>query len=285
MRAVITAAGLGTRFLPVTKAIPKELLPVLDKPAIQYVVEEALDSAAQAEAVLIVTNSSKPAIQAHFQPDPQLERQLIAAGKTQLAAGVRTVGALPVEFAFQAEPGGLGQAVACAGDWLRTAPRPQEPFYVLLADALVPSATVLPRLLATSRAHNGASVLAVLPVALEETRRFGVIAGESLAAAGEEGVWQVRGLVEKPQDSPPSNLAVFGRYLLSPRILDILEHTAPGVAGEIQLTDALVSLLAEEEIYAVEMDPEEGFDVGTSSEWLRTNLRLAARTAAYQDLF
>lgn len=265
MKAVIPAAGLGTRFLPATKAVPKEMLLVVDRPAIQYVVEEGLASAA--DGVVIVNSHEKKAIEDHFAPDDDLVALLRERGKDAYADEVERVGNLPVGFVYQEEALGLGHAVLCAAE--QTA---DESFYVLLGDVLVPGNGMLPAMQAVSDAHGGASVIAVMPVPEDEVDRFGVIAGEEV----EPGVWKVSGLVEKPPASEaPTNLAVFGRYLLTPRVMELLRDVEPGVGGEIQLTDALDALLKEEEMYALVVSPEDGFDTGTRESWLATNVALA----------
>lgn len=264
MKAIIPAAGLGTRFLPATKAVPKEMLLVVDRPAIQYVVEEGLASAA--DEVVIVNSREKRAIEQHFTPDPELVALLRARGKNEYADAVEYVGNLNVTYVYQDEALGLGHAVLCAAN--ATA---GEPFYVLLGDVLVPNNKMLPAMQAVSDAHGGASVIAVMPVPEDEVSRFGVIAGEEV----EPGVWRVDGLVEKPPaEEAPSNLAVFGRYLLTPRVMELLADVKPGVGGEIQLTDALDALLREEEMYALVVDPKDGFDTGTVPSWLATNNEL-----------
>lgn len=277
MKAIIPAAGQGTRFLPASKAVPKEMLPILDKPAIQYVVEEAL--AADADEVIIICNDDKPEILEHFSPNPVLEQSLENKGKTALVEQVRHAGDLPVSFAKQPEPLGLGHAVHCAADLVRDDP---EGFYVLLGDTLVPDNKLLKRMRAVSEAHDGASVIAVISVAEEEVSRFGIIDAELISGTQAEGtaVWQIDALVEKPSvKDAPSNLAIFGRYLLTPATMDILSTTSPGAGGEIQLTDALVELLKTEEMFAIEVDASEGFDSGTVADWLQTNIILAARDA------
>jgi len=216
-----------------------------------------------------------------------LATQLEASGKTAFAAEVRRAASLTVSFVEQASPLGLGHAVLCAADKvLGTDPHaadkalstdPPEPFFVLLGDVLVPDNAILPRLHQISRDNNNASVIAVYKVPLDQVNRFGIIAGEQIS----DDVWRVSSMIEKPPiDEAPSDLAIFGRYLLSPRIMEILAHTQPGAGGEIQLTDALVELLTEEEIYAYVIDPESGFDVGTIETWLATNFKLARRDAA-----
>ena len=264
MKAVIPAAGMGTRFLPATKAIPKEMLPVGNKPVIQYVVEEAL--AASADEVIIVNSREKKAIEAHFAPDAELEATLRGKGKDALADSVAHAGSLPVSFVYQDEPLCLGHAAHCASE--KTG---NDAFYVLLGDVIVPGNEMLPRMKEVSDAHGGASVIAVLPVPEEEVSRFGVIAGVEV----EPGVWKMSGIVEKPAlEDAPSNLIVFGRYLLSPRVMELLANQAPGVGGEIQLTDALEAVMAEEEMYALVISPSEGYDTGTVESWFATNAAL-----------
>lgn len=261
MKALIPAAGLGTRFLPATKAQPKEMLLVVDRPAIQYVVEEGLASAA--DEVVIINSRQKKVIEDHFSPDPELVALLRSRGKDAYADEVERVGNMNVSYVYQDEALGLGHAVRCAAE--KTG---GEPFYVLLGDVLVPGNDMLPRMQEISDANGGASVIAVMPVPHEDVKRFGVIAGAEVA----DGVWKVDSLVEKPApEDAPSNLAVFGRYLLSPRVMELLADVAPGVGGEIQLTDALDAVLREEEMYALVVDPSEGFDTGTVESWLETN--------------
>lgn len=267
MKALIPAAGLGTRFLPATKAQPKEMLLVVDRPAIQYVVEEGLASGA--DEVVIINSREKKAIENHFSPAPELVATLRARGKDAYAAEVEKVGNYPVSYVYQDEALGLGHAVHCAAEKTGS-----EPFYVLLGDVLVPGNTMLPRMQEVSDAHGGASVIAVMPVDEEEVSRFGVIAGAEV----EHDVWKISSLVEKPaKEDAPSNLAVFGRYLLSPRVMELLADVAPGAGGEIQLTDALDALLQEEEMYALVIDPKEGYDTGTIESWLETNNALFAK--------
>ncbi len=267
MKALIPAAGLGTRFLPATKAQPKEMLPVVNRPAIQYVVEEGL--ACGADEVIIINSRDKTSIEKHFSPDPALVQTLRARGKDALADEVERVGALNVSYVYQDEPLGLGHAIHCAAAKTGT-----ESFFVLLGDVLVPDNHICPRMLEVSRAHGGASVIAVLPVPYDQVSRFGVIAGTQV----DKDVWKVSGLVEKPSaDEAPSNLSVFGRYLLTLRVMELLAHAKPTVGGEIQLTDALDALLKEEEMYALVIGEGDGFDTGTVESWLETNKTLLAR--------
>lgn len=267
MKAVIPAAGLGTRFLPATKAVPKEMLPVVDKPVIQYVVEEGL--ASNADEVVIVNSHAKKAIEDHFSPDPDLVEHLRSKGKDALADKVEHAGSLNVGFVYQEEALGLGHAILCAREAVGG-----EGFYVLLGDVLVPECKMLPAMQAVSDAHGGASVIAVMPVPDEEVDRFGIISGSEV----EDGVWKVDALVEKPAlEDAPTNLAVFGRYLLTPRVMELLEGVKPGVGGEIQLTDALDALLLEEEMYALVIDPADGLDSGTIANWLAANEALSGK--------
>lgn len=267
MKALIPAAGLGTRFLPATKAQPKEMLLVVDRPAIQYVVEEGLASAA--DEVVIINSHEKKAIEEHFSANPDLVATLRARGKDNYADRVEYVGNLNVSYVYQEEALGLGHAIRCAHQQTGS-----EPFYVLLGDVLVPDNAMLPRMQEVSEAHGGASVIAVLPVPEDQVSRFGVIDGVAVS----EGVWKVNSLVEKPAiEDAPSNLTVFGRYLLSPRVMELLADVKPGVGGEIQLTDALDAVLREEEMYALVIDPQDGFDTGTVESWLETNNTLFAR--------
>lgn len=261
MKALIPAAGLGTRFLPATKAQPKEMLLVVDRPVIQYVVEEGLASAA--DEVVIINSHSKKAIEDHFTPDPELVATLRARGKDAYADEVERVGNMNVSYVYQEEALGLGHAIHCAAE--KTG---DEPFYVLLGDVIVPDNKMLPRMQEVSDAHGGASVIAVMPVPDDQVHRFGIIAGSEVS----ENVWKVDSLVEKPAlEDAPSNLAAFGRYLLSPRVMELLATVKPGVGGEIQLTDALDEVLKEEEMYALVIDPSDGFDTGTVASWLETN--------------
>ncbi len=271
MKAIIPAAGLGTRFLPVTKSQPKEMLPVVDKPVIQYVVEEAVSGGVT--DILIVTGRGKRAIEDHFDRSVELEVELEANGKVAALETVRRISQLAeVFYVRQKEPRGLGHAVLCGAPLTD-----DEPFVVMLGDVLVPDGRILPRLREVHE-RTGASVIAVVPVPDEDVSRYGVIAGEADA----EGVWRVTGLVEKPRaDEAPSNLAIFGRYLLTPAIMEILAETPPGKGGEIQLTDALVALLEREEIYAVVIDPSEGYDTGNVLSWLEANVSLALQSKEY----
>lgn len=289
MKAIIPAAGLGTRFLPATKCTPKEMLPVLDKPAIQYVVEEAL-APAEVDGAIIVTSPGKPELLNYFQPDRSLEQLLRERGKTAYAEAVAAAGAMPVDYRYQYEPRGLGHAVRSAADAVAG-----ESFLVLLGDYVVPDRAILPRLIQVSREHGWASVVAVAPCAPEEASRYGIVAGECIGsvdgahpqeADAPGAVWRVTGMVEKPAaDEAPSNLFMVGRYLLSPLVMELLRDQEPGAGGEVQLTDAMVRSLERESMYAVVIDPLEGLDTGTPAGWIAANAVMASRDGRLAGAF
>ena len=289
MKAIIPAAGLGTRFLPATKCTPKEMLPVLDKPVIQYVVEEALEPE-EVDGAVIVTSPGKPELLSYFQPDRSLEALLRERGKDGYADAVAEAGDMPVDFRYQYEPKGLGHAIRSVADAVAG-----ESFLVLLGDYVVPSRDICTRMLEVSRAHAGASVIAVAPCSPADVSRYGVIAGERVdtlegfggVADDEPGaVWRVSGLVEKPAaEEAPSNLYIVGRYLLSPLVMDLLADQEPGKGGEIQLTDAMARSLEREAMYAVVIDPLSGYDTGTPSGWIATNALMAAADPRFADEF
>ena len=243
------------------------MLPVVDKPAIQYIVEEALE--AGVDEVIIVNSRDKKSIEDQFSPHDALVKHLRGVGKDTYADAVEHAGALPVKFVYQDEPLGLGHAVHVAahetGD---------DMFFVMLGDVLVPDNAMCQKMRAISEEHGGASVIAVLPVSDDEVSRFGIIGGDDLG----NGVWKVTEMVEKPAlEDAPSNLASFGRYLLSPTVMELLATTEPGAGGEIQLTDALVSLLAREDMYALVIDPSDGYDTGTVPSWIAANVAQAMK--------
>lgn len=271
MKAIIPAGGLGTRFLPATKEQPKEMLPVVDKPVIQYVVEEAVD--AGVDDVLVVTGRGKRAIEDHFDRSAELEDLLERAGNTEKLRQVRQISELAeVFYVRQGRPRGLGHAVLCAAPHTL-----DQPFFVMLGDVIVPDNNVLPRLQEVHEKYGGASVIAVQPVEREYVSRYGVIAGREV----EPGVREITDLVEKPPaNEAPSNLAIFGRYLLTPKVMELLRHVEVGRGGEIQLTDALRDLLKYEEVYAVTMDST-GYDTGNVLSWLEANVALALETEEY----
>ena len=243
-KAVFPVAGMGSRFLPATKANPKEMLPIVDKPLIQYAAEEAV--AAGATELIFITGRNKRSIEDHFDKAYELETELEKRGKEKLLALVQQV--LPDNVACiyirQAEPLGLGHAVLCAKPVVGN-----DPFVVILADDLIDGGDLncLQQMARVHEAHGGASVLAVEPVNPLETDRYGIVKTEPVA----DRVGRVERIVEKPKPAnAPSNLGVVGRYLLSPRIFTLLEQTERGAGGEIQLTDAIAMLLAEEPVMA-----------------------------------
>lgn len=292
MKALIPAAGLGTRFLPATKVLPKELLPVLDKPVIQYVVEEALAPEGVDECI-IINSHEKPQIEEYFSPDPKLEKLLVSRGKDSYAQAVKAAGELPVSFVYQKAPLGLGHAVHCAAQKIDG-----EPFFVLLGDYFVPDHKVNEQMAQISREHGGASVIAVAQVPEDQVSRYGIIAGEHIGYFNQDkepeqnssekpgAVWKLSALVEKPKaEDAPSHLYIVGRYLLSPRIMELLGDQTPGAGNEIQLTDAMERLLAEEEIYALVIDPKEGCDTGTPAAWAATCARMALERPEMAEAF
>ncbi|MEU5252583.1 UTP--glucose-1-phosphate uridylyltransferase [Streptomyces longwoodensis] len=266
------AAGLGTRFLPATKATPKEMLPVVDKPAIQYVVEEA--AAAGLDDVLLVTGRHKRAIEDHFDHAFELEQALAAKGDTARLDAVRDPARLAdIHHVRQGDPLGLGHAVLCARHHVG-----DQPFAVLLGDDLIdPRETLLSRMLEV-RGRYGGSVVALMEVPPEQVHLYGCAAVEP---SGEDGVVRVTGLVEKPaRAQAPSRYAVIGRYVLDPAVFDVLERTPPGRGGEIQLTDALQELAVAGTVHGVVFDGLR-YDTGDKADYLRTVVRLAC---AREDL-
>jgi UTP--glucose-1-phosphate uridylyltransferase len=249
------------------------MLPVVDKPVIQYVVEEAV--AGGVTDILIVTGRGKRAIEDHFDRSVELEVELEAAGKSSELATVQGIADIAeVFYVRQKEPRGLGHAVLCGAPLTD-----DEPFFVMLGDELVPAHGILPRMRAVHD-RTGASVIAVVPAPADQVHRYGVIAGEP----EQDGVWRVTGLIEKPLvGEEPSNLRIFGRYLLTPRVMKILAQTPPGKGGEIQLTDALITLLQHEEIYAVIVDPSEGYDTGNVLAWMEANIKLGLASEQYGE--
>ena len=264
-KAVVPAAGLGTRFLPATKATPKELLPVVDKPAIQYVVEEAVR--AGLTDVLLVSGRGKRAVEDHFDRAWELEAALEAKGDAARLALVRASSELAtVHSVRQGEPRGLGHAVLCAADHVG-----DEPFAVLLGDDLIDERDPLLETMLAVRAEHGGSVVALMEVPREQTALYGCAAVEP--SGGD--VVRVTGLVEKPDPAEaPSNLAVIGRYVLSPSIFEVLRKTPPGRGDEIQLTDAIQRLLADEPVHGVVFKGRR-YDTGDRADYLKAVVRLA----------
>ena len=262
-KAVIPAAGLGTRFLPVTKSVPKELLPILDKPMLQYAVEEAAE--AGIEQVIIVTSPGKESIASYFQPQPDLDSRL--SGSPELLDKVRHASNLAeVSFVIQEQPLGLGHAVLTAREAVD-----DEPFVVILPDDIVVHTPgVVAQMVEVSQRYN-AGVVAVEPMPWETVQNYGVV---DAIFAGER-LYKIRGMVEKPnREDAPSNLSIVGRYILPPEIFQCLERTKPGAKGEIQLTDGLLMLLEQEELFAYEFLGTR-YDGGTPMGLLRASLEFA----------
>ena len=268
-KAVIPAAGLGTRFLPATKAQPKEMLPVVDKPAIQYVVEEA--AMAGLDDVLLVTGRGKRALEDHFDHAGELESQLSASGKEDLLAAVQAVTRLAtMHYVRQGQPLGLGHAVGCARSHVG-----DEPFAVLLGDDLIGESERLLSRMVDVCEQSGRSVVAVMEFGDEELGKYGVIDGEP--DPDEPDVFHVRDMVEKPgKANAPSNLCIIGRYVLTADIFDEIERTRPGRGGEIQLTDAMKAQAQKEPIRAVKFSGIR-YDVGSKDDYLRATVELAAK--------
>jgi len=264
-KAVIPAAGLGTRFLPATKAQAKEMLPVVDKPAIQYIVEEAV--AAGIDDILIITGRSKRSIEDHFDRQFELEYHLDAAGKhTELTEVVALTELADIHFVRQGAPLGLGHAVSVARKHVG-----DNPFAVLLGDEFMSTSSTLLADMIQTYGQYGRSVLSLQEVTPDEIKRYGCAKPERIS----DNLVQILDIVEKPQPAvAPSNLAVMGRYVFTPEIFEKLEHVEPGVGGEIQLTDAIAALLADQAVYGVTFSGGR-WDTGTVPAYLQTIVELA----------
>ena len=264
-KAVIPAAGLGTRFLPATKAQPKEMLPVVDRPAIQYVVEEAV--AAGIDDILIITGRGKRSIEDHFDRVPELEYELEAKGKEDDLAAVRRLTDLAdIHFVRQGQALGLGHAVAMAHKHVG-----DEPFAVMLGDDIMVDDAALLRSMIDIHDQRDASVLALLEVPMEDISAYGCVAVDEV----EPGLVQINDIVEKPApEVAPSNLAVVGRYVLTPDIFDALDGLEPGFGGEIQLTDAIEELIRTSKVYGRPFD-EGRYDIGKKIDFLRATVEIA----------
>jgi UTP--glucose-1-phosphate uridylyltransferase len=270
-KAVFPAAGLGTRFLPATKASPKEMLPLVDKPLIQYVVEEAVASGI--ESVIIVTGRGKASIEDHFDVSFELEKLLQERGKHEELKAMRTISEMArVSYVRQQEALGLGHAVLQARDLVG-----EEPFAVMLSDDIIDAETPALRQLLDVYEKYEAPVLAVFEVEGEAISRFGVIDGDEV----EPGIYKIKDMVEKPpQNEAPSNLAIIGRYILTPDIFDEIEKTTPGAVGEIQITDAMRSLLKKRPFYAVRFQGKR-YDAGDKLGFLMATVEFALK---HEDL-
>lgn len=264
-KAIIPAAGLGTRFLPATKAMPKEMLPIVDKPTIQYIIEEALQSGI--EDIIIVTGKGKRAIEDHFDTYFELERNLLEKGKYDLLDEVQKASRMvDIHYIRQKEPKGLGHAVWCARKFIG-----DEPFAVLLGDDIVKSEKpCLQQMIDLYNQYNS-SIIGVQPVNVHEVSRYGIVDADTMG----ERIYQVKNLVEKPSvEESPSNLAILGRYILSPKIFNILEEIQPGSGGEIQLTDAINKLNESERVLAYNFQGIR-YDVGEKLGFIKTTIEYA----------
>lgn len=267
-KAVFPVAGMGTRFLPATKAMPKEMLPVFDKPLIQYAVEEAI--AAGVTDLIFITGRNKRAIEDHFDSAPELEADLAAKNKTELLHAVQNVIPSYVNCIYTRQPAplGLGHAVLCAAPIVGN-----EPFVVILADDLIDSETPVTRQLVEAAHQQNGSVLGINNVDRSQTNKYGIISGPRI----NDRTTRVEGIIEKPQpEDAPTTLAVVGRYVLEPEIFEYLRQTKAGVGGEIQLTDGIASLLKTRSVYGYEYEGTR-YDCGSKEGFYRATLELGRK--------
>ena len=275
-KAIIPAAGLGTRFLPATKAQPKEMLPIVDKPTLQYIIEEAVASGI--EEILIITGRNKKSIEDHFDRSVELELELEHKGKVEMLEMVKSISNMvDIHFIRQKEPKGLGHAIYCAKSFVGN-----EPFAVMLGDDIVYNeGKPCLRQLMDCYDEYKTSVLGVQTVLDGDVDKYGIVDGLKI----EGNVTKVKGLVEKPSvDEAPGNMAILGRYIITPSIFEILERTKPGKGGEIQLTDALLELMSEEAIYAYNFEGRR-YDVGDKLGFLEATVEYALRKPELKDAF
>ncbi|GAB2524050.1 UTP--glucose-1-phosphate uridylyltransferase GalU [Spirosoma aerophilum] len=274
-KAVIPAAGLGTRFLPATKAQPKEMLPIIDRPTIQYVVQEAVDSGI--EDILIITGKGKRAIEDHFDRNFELEMRLEEKEDQLLLDEMRRLSDMAnLHYVRQRELNGLGDAIRYARHHVGN-----EPFAVLLGDTIMDSVIPVTQQLIDTFEQFGGSVIAVEEVPHDKVNRYGIVGGKSLS----ESIFELDTLVEKPSVSEaPSNLAIAGRYILTPEIFAMLEQTPVGKNNEIQLTDALLLLLKRENLYAHRIEGKR-HDIGNKLDFLKTTVEFALKRPEFADKF
>lgn len=274
-KAIIPAAGLGTRFLPATKAQPKEMLPIVDKPTLQYIIEEAVASGI--EEILIITGRNKKSIEDHFDKSVELELELEKKGKTEMLEEVRHISDMVnIHYIRQKEPKGLGHAIHCAKSFIGN-----EPFAVLLGDDIVDADTPCLKQMIDVYNEYKTTVLGVQTVPDEDVNKYGIVDGKYI----EEGVYKVKNLVEKPkQEEAPSNVAILGRYIINPEIFEILENTTPGAGGEIQLTDGLKTLAERQAMYAYNFDGKR-YDVGNKLGFLQATIEFALKRDDLKDDF
>jgi len=267
MKAVIPAAGYGTRLLPATKSQPKEMLPVVDKPAIQYVIEEAVASGIN--DILVITGRGKRAIEDHFDRSFELESSLKDSEKHDYFEQIRSIADLAdIHYIRQKELNGLGHAIYTAKKYVGS-----EPFVILLGDIIVNNGNPCTKSLIDLFNSNKAPVVGVERVSMEKVDRYGIVDAKKI----NETTYKIKGLIEKPSpNESPSNLAIFGRYVLTPDIFDCIEHTTPGKNGEIQLTDALNLYLKKTDLYAYEVSGDR-YDIGSKIDWLKANIEIALK--------
>lgn len=271
-KAIIPAAGLGTRFLPATKAMPKEMLPIVDKPTIQYIIEEAIESGI--EDIIIVTGKGKRAIEDHFDHNFELEQNLMDKGKFDLLEKVQQSSEINLHYIRQKEPKGLGHAVWCARKFIG-----DEPFAILLGDDIVEAETPCLKQLINEYEKIGSSVIGVQTVDDDQTHRYGII--DPLQKDG--NLHKVNRFVEKPaKGTAPSNLAIMGRYVLTPEIFDMIESQETGAGGEIQLTDAIQNLNEEQSVYAYDFEGVR-YDVGEKFGFIQTTIEFALKHEDLKD--
>lgn len=272
-KAIIPAAGLGTRFLPATKSMPKEMLPIVDTPTIQFIVEEAVKSGV--EEILIITNLNKHIMENHFDVNYELEMRLKEAGKDDLVSEIRQVASLAnIHYVRQKEPKGLGNAILCARTFVRN-----EPFAILLGDDLVVNEGK-PALLQLVDAFNlkNTSIIGVQKVEHKDVYKYGIVT-PSREVKEDKRLFKIVDMVEKPAvNKAPSDFAVLGRYILTPEIFDILENTEPGVNGEIQLTDAIRELMNHQAMYACDFAGTR-YDVGDKYGYVKATIDFALKRA------
>ena len=275
-KAIIPAAGLGTRFLPATKAQPKEMLPIVDKPTLQYIIEECVASGI--EEILIITGRNKKSIEDHFDRSVELEMELEKSGKQEMLEMVRQISDMVnIHFIRQKEPRGLGHAILCAKTFVGN-----EAFAVLLGDDVVynDEKPCLKQLIDCYGEYK-TSVLGVQTVDPNDVNKYGIVGGIHI----EDRVYKVKNLVEKPSiEESPSNVAILGRYIITPRIFEILEETKPGKGNEIQLTDALLQLVKEEAMYAYDFEGRR-YDVGDKLGFLQATVEYALRKPELREGF
>ncbi|MDQ1911629.1 UTP--glucose-1-phosphate uridylyltransferase GalU [Paenibacillus sp. GD4] len=272
-KAIIPAAGMGTRFLPATKAMPKEMLPIVDKPTIQYIVEEAVLSGI--EDIIIVTGKGKRAIEDHFDSYYELEHSLLSKGKMDLLSEVQKPSQMAdIHYIRQKEPRGLGHAIWCARKFIG-----DEPFAVLLGDDVVQAERPCLKQMIDLYDQYQASIIGVQPVPYDEVSRYGIIDAYEIT----ERCYSINSLIEKPtKDKAPSNLAILGRYILTPKVFDILESQESGAGGEIQLTDAISKLTSFEKVYAYHFEGKR-YDVGEKLGFIKTTIEFALKHPELKD--